>query len=298
MNVLLIQYDGKMPNLALMKLSAWHKQQGDDVGFNIADPDKIYISTIFDWNKEQVIGIPKLYECAVEIGGVGVDIHKELPFEIEHIMPDYDLYGIDYSMGYTSRGCPNNCPFCVVPKKEGKIKDNAPIGEFLHPNHDKLILFDNNFLASPSCKNNLQNMIDKNIMVNFNQGLDIRLITLENANMLSNILFFDHKFKSRRLNFAWDLMSLKEETIKRKIDILGDNGIKPYQLMFYVLCGFSTTLKQDMYRVMKLKEWGCDPFVMIYNNRKDNKELRDFARWVNRKEIFKSCTFEEYKMEK
>jgi len=293
MNVQVIAVDGKMPNLALMKIAAWHKSKGDTVGFNISDPDKVYISTIFDWNGSQSYGIPKLFNCTVEIGGSGVDIQKDLPGDIEHIMPDYSLYDIDYSMGFTSRGCPNNCPFCIVPIKEGAITDHAYITEFLHPDHNKVILLDNNFLASPRWRGNLNYIIEHDIMVNFCQGNDIRRINEDNAKLLSETKFSNYKFNRKQMHFAWDIPEI-EKSVERGINIFNDAGVKPYNLMFYVLCGFNTSFEQDMYRVMRLREWGCDPFVMVYNNRRDDKRLRDFARWVNRKEIFKSCTFDEY----
>lgn len=289
--ILLVQFDGTMPNLVLMELSAYYKEQGCEVGFNVGDPDKVFISCIFDWNKSIVRGVPKLFDCIVELGGSGVNIEKKLPDEIEHIMPDYSLYDIDYSMGFTSRGCPNNCPFCIVPAKEGGIREHSPIEEFLHPDHMKIILLDNNFLASPKWKEKLQYLIDEGLMVNFCQGNDIRLIDEEKAKMLSELNFYNHNFTYKHLHFAWDHMGI-EGKVKRGIRILKDAGIKPYRLMFYMLCGFNTTFEQDMYRFQKLREWGVDPFVMIYNN-EGNEILRHFARWVN-KRVYKSCKWRDY----
>lgn len=291
MKILLIQFDGKMPNLVLMKLSAWHKLKRDITGFKIANPDKVYISSIFDWNKPIVQGIPKLFDCVVELGGSGVNIKKKLPDEIEHIMPDYELYGIDYSMGFTSRGCPNNCPFCIVPVKEGAIREHSPIEEFLHPDHKKVILLDNNFLASPKWKEKIQYLIDRKLKVNFNQGNDIRLINEENAQLLSEVNFYNWKFSYKQLHFAWDFPQI-EKKVEKGIHILNDAGIKSYRLMFYVLCGFNTSFEQDMYRFKKLREWGVDPFIIIYNNKNDPL-LHHFARWVN-KRVYKSCEWEEY----
>ena len=297
MRILLIQVDGKMPNLALMKISAWHKNKGDIVGFNISTPDKVYISSIFSWNASKVRGISKLFDCIVEIGGTGIDISKKLPYEIEHIMPDYDLYDIDYSMGFTSRGCIRNCPFCIVPKKEGYIREHSPFEEFLHPDHKKVILLDNNFLVSPKWKEKLEFLRDSGLMVNFNQGLDIRLINEENAGLLADIKFFNWKWTFRQLHFAWDFIEIEKE-VERGIQILKNAGIKPYQLMFYILCGYNTTFEEDMYRFKRLREWGVDPFVMIYNYQgkkkwKGDPRIPDFARWVNRR-IYKSCSWEKY----
>jgi len=167
-----------------MKISAYHKMKGDSVGFNIKNPDLVYISCIFSWNRSKALGIAKFWEsigCRVKIGGTGIDLKNNLPYEIEHIMPDYALYNLDYSIGFTSRGCIRNCPWCIVPKKEGGIKDHASLDEFLYPSHKKLILYDNNFLASPKWHENLKELIRRKIKVSFNQGLDIRLIDNENA---------------------------------------------------------------------------------------------------------------------
>ena len=132
--VLLIDVDSKIPNLALMKISAYHKFNGDEVGFNVQNPDKVYISCIFSRNRTKAIGIPTLFRCVCELGGYGIN-DKQLPSEVEHIMPDYDLYRCDYSFGFTTRGCIRNCDFCIVPKKEGKIKFNADIYEFWDKRH-------------------------------------------------------------------------------------------------------------------------------------------------------------------
>ena len=106
-----------------MKISAWHKLQGDEVGFNIQDPDKVYISCVFSKNKGQAKGIAKFYpDAEIDIGGSGIDLKKELPPQIEHLKPDYDLYPSTYSQDYTSRGCVRKCEFCIVPEKEGMIK--------------------------------------------------------------------------------------------------------------------------------------------------------------------------------
>lgn len=295
MNILLVQTDGKMPNLSLMHLSTYHKNKGDKVFLNkcVYRPDKIYVSCIFSWNKPRALMMRKnLFDCEVEFGGYALN-NTTLPPEIEHNMPDYNLYGVDYSMGFTSRGCIRNCPFCIVPKKEGRIKNNAPITEFLYPNHKKLILLDNNFLASEKWEENLQFVIDNKLEVNFNQGLDIRLINEKNAKILSDTKFRNWHFKGRQIHFAWDLPET-EKQVERGIQILNDTGINSRSLMFYILCGFNTTFLQDMYRFKRLWEWGVCPFVMIYNNRKDISILRHFARWVN-KRIYKICpNFRDY----
>lgn len=270
-----------------MKLSAWHKSKGDNVGFDIDNPDKVYISGVFGFNKQEY-----QYDCPLEYGGSCYDIYKKLPYEIEHICPDYELYNIDYSMGFTSRGCIRNCKFCIVPKKEGRIINNAPLIEFLR--HNKLILLDNSFLQSPKWKENLQYIIDNKIQVNISQGVDVRLITDEQCLMLNKTKLKSHTFKGYSLPIAWDYIN-DEIKVRCGIEKLISNGVKPYKLNCYVLVGFNSSYKDDLYRINTLwNEYKILPFVMKYNKRKDDKILNHMARWCNNRWLFKSCTFEEY----
>jgi len=274
--------------LAIMKISAWHKKQGDSVdlikGIPQAPPlipyDKNYISVIYRQNATAANTYARMLEGEVDIGGIG-DSYKTQPDEIEHIRPDYSLYGIDFSMGFTSRGCIRKCKFCVVPAKEGYIRDNAPILEFLDPAHDKVMLLDNNFQASPKWRENLSFIIDHTLKVNFNQGMDIRLMTKEFAEELAQTKYYSWSFKTRSLHFAFD--SLKtERAVRRGIKRLELAGVPACNLMFYVLVGFDTTIKQDLYRVQVLKDLGVMPYIMVYNRKRDT-ELRRLARWVNRR---------------
>jgi len=276
-----------------MKISATHKKQGDEVFLqNVTNPDKVYISCIFSQNKPKALGIAKMFNCQVEVGGYGIN-DIQLPYDVEHIMPDYNLYGIRYSIGFTSRGCIRNCPWCIVPKKEGYIKDHAPIDEFYVPQWKKLILWDNNFLASPKWHENLKEIIARKIKVSFNQGLDIRLIDEENAKLLSKTHYYDYKFKRPRLYFSFDTPEIEPE-VSKGIETLTKAGVAPHHLMFYVLVGFNTTFEQDYHRFEVLTKMGIKPFIMIYNNRRDKPILRHFARWVN-KRYYKVCTFRHYK---
>lgn len=286
--VLLLDIDSKIPNLALMKLSAWHKKQGDQIFLNTCtDPDLIYLSCIFTWNRGKTLFYPE-----AKIGGTGVSLTTELPYEIEHIMPDYSLYHSTYSMGWTSRGCIRQCAFCVVPKKEGFIRDHAPLSEFLHPDHEKVMLLDNNLLASPRVKENLKELADRELKVCFNQGLDIRLVTDEIAGLLSAIRYYSLSFKERRLYFAFDHPSL-ERVVVRGIERLLAAGIKARHLMFYILTGFDTTFDEDLHRAELIQSLGCDPFIMKYNNQQD-PQLNSLARWSNKPQIRKRIPFSKY----
>lgn len=297
MRVLLIQLDGKMPNLALMKIGRYHRNRGDDVGLSMYNPEKVYVSCIFNQNLERAKSMKSYYPNAeFVLGGPGLNEPNFLQDEIEHSMPLYELYPeMDYSLGYTTRGCVNHCPFCIVPRMEGKFREHAPLSKFVNPDFNKLVLWDNNFLASKLWKNKLTWIKDRNIKVCFNQGLDARLITEDKANLLLDTKAWNLSFKNQTYYFAWDLME-NNSSIINGLNTMIECGCKPYKLMVYVLVGFNTTHEEDFFRFMKLREMKIDPFIMKYNNKKDDPWLNHFARWVN-KRIYKSKTggIEEYK---
>ncbi len=153
-------------------------------------------------------------------------------------------------------------------------------------------MLDPNFLDGGRWRENLQYIIDNGLKVNFNQGLDIRLVNEENAKMLAECKFYNWKFTYRQLHFAFDTPEIEPE-VRRGIGILEDAGVKPRKMMFYELVGFNTGFGQDLHRFEVLRELGVDPFVMIYNDRRDIPILRHFARWVN-KRIYKVASWENY----
>lgn len=286
MKVRLVDVDSKTPNLALMKISAYHKANGDDVDFYnplFDKPDLIYASKVFDFTDDYLY-----YPADVELirGGTGYDIALTLPDEIESQYPDYDLFRCDFAIGFTTRGCIRKCPFCVVPKKEGAIRPVGDIYDFWR-GQDRLMLLDNNLTALPDqferiCKQ----LIKERVRVDFSQGLDIRLITAEMAQLLSQIRLW------KRIHFAFDNIAL-EKQVRAGIKILTENGVSAHKLMFYVLIGFDSIPDEDLYRVEVLRGLGVDPFVMPYN--KSDEYQKRFARWVNHKAIFKSVPWHEYK---
>jgi hypothetical protein len=269
----LIQVDGKMPNLALMKLSKWHRERGDDIFF-------IDLSSL---------NIDQWYGSKIFMGGSGYRLKEKLPEDIEIQSPDYELFNLDYSIGFTSRGCIRDCDFCIVKEKEGSLSEC----DFKHSiEHSKYILMDNNFLASSVWRDKLLFFIENNIKVSFNQGLDIRLINEEKIKLLSKVRYYDRKFKYRRLYFSFDKVTI-EKVFREKIEIIL-KYIKAYHLMVYILTGFDTSFEEDLKRFSIIREYKCDPYIMIYNNKKDDPLLRCFARWVN-KRIYKVCDFRDYK---
>jgi len=280
----LFDVDSKYHNLALMKLSAYHKKKGDETEFYnplfAKNYDKVYVSKIFTRRNINEGYIPE--ECTM--GGSGFDLISRLPEEIEHLKPDYSLYKLNYSLGFTTRGCIRNCGFCIVRKKEGDIKEHAEVEEFLNPESNIVILLDNNFLALPSHIKKLQLFINKGWRIDFNQGLDIRLINKENARLLAKVKHL------KQIRFSWDLIYYEKE-VKEGLKTLFKMGVKPYRIMIYVLCNYNTNFREDMYRFEELVNLGLDPFIMIYEG--GNKKIRDFARWVN-KRVYKVCDWQDY----
>ena len=290
MKIGLVDVDSKIPNLALMKLSAWHKAQGDEVKmfdpmFDIKQdkPDRIYSSKIFK-NSDQYLYFP---DCEIIQGGSGFDLKLKLPAEIETMCPDYSLYNSDYAMGFTTRGCPRSCGFCIVPQKEGKLHAVADVHQFWR-GQSHLMIMDNNLTGDSGHFNLILNQVIKHkIKTDFSQGLDIRYIDDEKAKLLSKVKLQ----RNGHIRFAWDSMDLEQEVLQG-ISVL-TKYMLPYKLMFYVLIGYDTTEDEDLYRVEMLKSLGVSPFVMPYD--KDDPYQADFARWVIHKAAFNTTSWPDYK---
>lgn len=246
----------KFPNLALMKLSASHKARGDQIYLNslLEKPDIVYASAVFSWNRKKSIGLP---ERSV-IGGPAWSAGPSLPPNIDHIMPDYGLYsGVDFSMGFTSRGCIHHCAWCKVPSLEGQIRDSANFREFWDRRHSRLLLLDNNLLAAPSCAATLHELSSLAVEVDFNQGLDIRLLTDFHTAMLVRI-------RTNKLRFAFDSLAY-ESSVRQGIKLLDAVGIKRRHLAFYVLVGFPGD-ETWLERMKLLAAFNVDVYPMIYRD--------------------------------
>jgi len=290
MRIGLIDADSRIPNLALMKLSAWHKAQGDDVKLYdplFDHPDRVYASKVFTFTPDH-----SYWPEDVEIvrGGTGYDLSTTLPGEVEGMCPDYEIFNCQYAMGFVTRGCIRRCPFCVVPKKEGRIRQVAEILDFWR-DQERLMLLDNNLTAMPEVFTAVCRFLaDHRIETDFSQGLDIRLIDDEKAQALATVRLW------KRVHFAWDNMR-DESAVRRGIEIL-TRYMHPDKLMFYVLVGYNTTFDEDMHRVNTLIGYGTNPFVMVYRaqdgSEPSDKRLKHLARWANRPALRKAATWGEY----
>lgn len=277
------------PNHALMKLSAWHKAQGDSVEWwtPMLNYDRVYSSKVFTFTPEN----PYLPENTVK-GGTGYGIMDELPPEVDAMFPDYSIYPkCDYAIGFLTRGCIRKCPWCIVPKKEGQIRPYRTWREVKRPDSRDIVFMDNNVLACPWGLEQIEDMIGENVRVDFNQGLDARLISDDVAKMLAGLKWI----RCIRMSADTDAML---NVVLTAIDRLGKYGVKPYKVFVYVL---AQDVKSAERRAIALRDAGADPFVQPYRdfttNKEPPKELRNLARWVNDKAIFKTVkTFSEYRM--
>jgi len=287
------QVDGKMPNLALMKLSAWLKARGHDTHLQrTPDHTTIYGSVIFAENKPSVRFWLRVHPD-IEMGGSGWDLQKELPQEVEVLRPDYTLYGIDYGLGFLSRGCIRWCPFCIVQQKEGQLRQVAQVSDLLNLRSNFLILLDNNLLALPNILDILAEIEERGLVVNFNQGLDIRLVTPKVARALADLHYSDFSRNNKTLHFAFDDTKL-EKSVRQGIETLLDGGIPSEHLCFYVLAGFGDQTAEDvLYRCDVLREYGVRPYVMRYRK---NSRLNAIARWANATAGLWRRPFSEYRM--
>lgn len=313
MRIGLIDVDShNFPNLPLMKLSAWHKQQGDSVewyipiqhGFPNPPLDRVYMSKVFSFtpdywdfvNAKEAIRGGSGY-CVELVDGKEI-YHKEndsqLPYEVEHIYPDYSLYPEltkDTAYGFMSRGCPRGCDFCHVEAKEGRMAYKvADLSEFWR-GQKNIVLLDPNITACKDWKGLFQQLIDSGAWVDFSQGVDIRLMTDEKAEMIKRI-------KTKNIHFAWDRYEDKEIVVPKFKMFKELTGWDKRKLTVYVLTNFDTTIEQDLDRIYALRDLGYHPYVMVYDKEHTNPTdtVRRLQRWVNNRIIFDRVQrFEDYK---
>lgn len=278
MKVWLIDLDGKMENLALMRLSAWHKQRGDTVvlkrcanrrGVDFSQalpplwgtPDKVYVSCIFRWHEQQAIQFQSLWNGRATLGGTGIDIETKLPPEIADEPVDYSLYGRQRVVGFITRGCNNRCPWCVVWRKEGQLHRVATAQELLQANPEatEAIFLDNNILQLQSdCLPDLAFLADAGIPIDFNQGLDAKFVTHEVAEHLAACKWV----YGPRLALDSDS---RTEIVKQAVHRLERAGIPSSKITVFVLIGYSG-FQSDRDRLLTIRELGCNAFPMGYRD--------------------------------
>lgn len=288
MHIGLIDVDGHhYPNLALMKLSAWHKSQGDDVEWwwGWGQYDRVYMSKVFDAAYTPDIPEPLNADEIIK-GGTGYGLDNCLPDEIEHIYPDYSLYPEltkDTAYGFLTRGCPRGCHFCIVAEKEGrKSVKVADLSEWWH-GQKNIVLMDPNLLACPDHMELLRQLADSKAWVDINQGLDCRLLTEENIEAINRL-------KLREIHFAWDSMQ-EEKAVLRGLELYAKYANRRPHGQYatvYCLTNYDTTMEENLYRIYTLRDMGYDPYVMIYDKPHAPREIRLLQRWCNNRIIFKS----------
>ena len=305
----LIDVDGgkTFPNLALMKISAWHKSVGDVVEWYDAmfggHFDKVYMSKVFSFSEDYIYPIDA---DEIERGGSGYCIDlvdgkevyhperdRQLPPAIEHAYPDYDLYPHltkDTAFGFLTRGCPRGCSFCIVGTKEGRRSIKvADLSEFWR-GQKNIVLCDPNILACPDYEDLLGKLARSGAVVDFNQGLDIRLMTEYKAQLLTGI-------KTKEIHFAWDRYEDRDVILPRLELFARVTNLQPqaHRAIVYTLVNYSTTLDQDLDRIYTLRELGYWPYVMVYDREHAPKVYRRLQRWVNMRATFAAVDrFENY----
>ena len=295
MRIGLVDVDGhNYPNLALMKISAWHKSKGHEVMF--ADLfhtfDVVYKSKVFTWTEDD----PFCYDAdEIQKGGTGYgDYTKVLPEEIEHMMPDYSLYGIDHAMGFTTRGCIRHCPFCLVHDKEGMLHAHADIQEFLG-DKKKVVLLDNNIVASRHGIRQLEYCRDNGIAVDCDQGMDARILC--KSETLCNLVADIPPFGTKGIRIACDLEDEIEPCHKTIQAILARNP----KASFVVYCILTDDYEDSVRRVLEWRKYGhrvavyAPPYRDFDNPRQViPRWQRDLSRWASNHYVYYSCNWEDY----
>ena len=293
MRVLLVQLDGKLPNIALMRLSAHHKALGNTVQLRkmgnsaaihpdlFEAPDAVYASAIFERTRPLCEQLQTVYPDVV-LGGTGWDVALRLG-DLGVFTNDQDYTGyplFPHSIGFSQRGCRLKCPFCVVPRKEGAVSEENTIAEIWrgepYPRH--IILLDNDFFGQPNWAERITELRDGKFKVSFNQGINARMLTDETAAAIASVKYYDDGFKTRRIYTAWDNRK-DEKRLFRGLAALVKQGVRPDQIMVYMLIGYwpGETAEDWVYRQRQLREFGARPYPMPYVR---NKETVGFQRWV------------------
>lgn len=277
----------KFPNIALMKISAWHKAQGHDVNWwsGLCHYDRVYMSKVFDDTYTEDFPF-RIDAAEVVRGGTGYGLDNRLPDEIEHIYPDYSIYPTltnDTAYGFLTRGCPRGCHFCIVSQKEGLRSEKvANLSEWWN-GQKKIVLCDPNLLAYKDHMELMQQLIDSKAWVDFNQGIDSRLLTEQNIEAIN-------KIKLKEIHFAWDYMH-EEKRVLRGLELYAKMAVRKPHGYFgtvYCLTNYDTSMEENLYRIYKLRDMGYNPYVMVYDKPNAPREVRLLQRWCNNRIIFRA----------
>jgi hypothetical protein len=293
MRVLLFHLDGKLPNLALMRLAAHHRRRGDEVELHRTGqpertlwdehepPGAVYGSAIFLKSRPVAERLRAAYPRAI-LGGTGWDLGVTLEsLGIESPELDYSIYpGFRQSLGFTQRGCRLQCPFCVVPGKEGRVRPAQAVAEIWrgYPWPKELLLLDNDFFGQAQWRERIREIRDGGFKVSFTQGINARCISDEAAEAIASINYRDDSMKTRRVYTAWDNRA-DEARLFAGLNRLVKYGVKPDHIMVYMLIGYwpgESAVDRD-YRRAKLRDFGARPYPMPYVR---TPELVGFQRWV------------------
>jgi uncharacterized protein YfbU (UPF0304 family) len=278
MVVSLIDIDSKIPNLALKKIERYYLDKGAEVVWNnplwVGVSDKIFVSCVFTKNKDKCLP----WEGIADIGGSGYDLTKTLPDEIERVNPKINF-------GFTTRGCIRQCEFCIVPQKEGMIRVVGDIYDLWDGVSQDVVLLDNNILAQPSHFFHIcQQLKHEKLRVDFNQGLDHRLLTAEIAHELKQV---SHK----EYRFAFDSMK-SFDSVAKALGLLKEAGIN--RCSWYVLVGFDTTFAEDLERLNYLRDNNQGAYVQRFETCYSKTHYVALARWANQHHLFQGMSWDVF----
>mgnify|MGYP000848282318 FL=1 len=290
MKIGLIDVDShNYPNIPLMKISAYHKQQGNQVEFALPmnKYDVVYQSKVFTFSEDENTCIDTKQFIK---GGTGYDLNNKLPEEIESMYPDYGLYGVKEAYGFLTRGCPRNCKFCIVGVKEGlKSVKVANLDKFWN-GQKEIVLQDPNLLACENRIELLDQLIESKAKIDVNQGFDIRLMNDEVTDKIMQL-------NIKMLHFAWDNMKDSEIITKKLREFKQATNVKARKTRVYIITNFDTTIEEDLYRIYETEALGYDPFVMVYNRHllPRGHIYKKLQRWCCNKFVYRACKkFDEY----
>lgn len=294
MNVALLAVDSNYPNLALMKVSSWHKSQGDTVEwYNPFDTyDRLYMAKVFSFTPDYGFVIANVRGEVVR-GGTGYDIRSSLPGDMDRLQPDYSLYpAVDSrtSYGFLTRGCPNRCRWCVVPQKEGGIRPYMDVDDItLHGERPYAVLMDNNVLACDYGLSQLEKIAERGYHVDFNQGLDARLVTLDVARLLARVKWI------KRIRFGCDTTAQIVEC-ERAIQLVRQAGYKGEFFLYCILIDFAESYHRlNYWRKYKYVLPHAQPYRDLNNpHQRIPQWQKDMAHWADRKELYRSCDFKDF----